>query len=65
MFVHKRGQILANLRNQLIEFKHVDHIVETELNIKVKKFISTPNTKCLDELITFDSCVKKSIIRGS
>ena len=62
MFVHKRGQILANLRNQLIEFKHVDHIVETELNIKVKKFISTPNTKCLDELITFDSCVKKSII---
>ena len=60
--MHKRGQLLGNLRNELIEFTHIDHIVETELNFKMEEFISTPRLKCSKES-TFDSCVEKSILQ--
>ena len=61
LYVHKKGQFLTDLRNGLLNLPSIDHIVDTEISIKVKKQISTPSTQCMDEFYSFDSCVENSV----
>lgn len=61
MYVHKRGNLMTEMRNSLTEIPHVDHIVEASLQIDVHKRISTSATKCSELSETFDSCVESMI----
>ena len=60
LYVHKKGQFLTDLRNGLLTLTSIDHIVDTEISIKVKKQFSTPSTHCMDEFYSFDKCVENS-----
>lgn len=61
MYVHKRGNLMTEMRNSLTEVSHVDHIVEASLQINVNKLISTSATQCSESSETFDSCVENMI----
>ncbi len=60
LYVHKKGQFLTDLRNGLLTLTSIDHIVDTEISIKVKKQFSTPSNQCMDEFYSFDKCVENS-----
>ncbi len=61
LYVHKKGQFLTDLRNGLLNLPSIDHIVDTEISIKVKNQFSTPSTQCMDEFYSFDKCVENSL----
>jgi len=61
LYVHKKGQFLTDLRNGLLNLPSIDHIVDTEISIKVKNQFSTPSTQCMDEFYSFDKCVENSV----
>ena len=62
LYIHKREHfLLADLRNELIELKNINHVVEIELDVYAKKLISTPSIDCTEDSQTFDSCVEHTI----
>ena len=58
MYVHKKGQFLTDLKNELVQIQSIDYIENIELNIRVSKLISTPSTQCEDGVTEYDSCAE-------
>ena len=58
LYVHKKGQFLTDLKNELVQIQFIDYIENIELNIRVSKLISTPSTQCEDGVTEYDSCAE-------
>ena len=56
MLVHKKGQININSRTDLTEIPYISYVMDTQLDIKANRFLSTSNRGCENGLETYDLC---------
>ena len=61
MLVHKKGQININSRTDLTEIPYISYVMDTQLDIKANRFLSTSNMECDDGLETYDLCSEKTM----
>ena len=57
VYVHEKGNFLSKKRNALTEIKHINHIMDTNIDIKYRRLLSIPIMECTDEKHTYDSCL--------